>query len=168
MSAGRAGAAGAQVARGMAHLARWNFVHRDLAARNVLLAAGAVWKVADFGLSRAVHRSEGGDYYRSAGGMIPLRWTAVEAMATGRFTVASDVWSFGITMIEAYSFGAQPYGEMDAAAVIELVAAGMRHERPAACPEPVYEVLQTCWAADPDDRPGFNQLAAFLCFLPAK
>jgi len=36
-------------------------VHRDLAARNVLVAAGKVCKISDFGLTRDVHE---GDVYR--------------------------------------------------------------------------------------------------------
>ena len=76
------------------------FVHRDLAARNVLMAAGPVFRVADFGLSRAISAGEGGEYYRSAAGVFPVRWTAPEAMKDARYTYASDVWSFAVTVVE--------------------------------------------------------------------
>lgn len=33
-------------------------VHRDLAARNVLVAAGNVCKITDFGLAREVHEND--------------------------------------------------------------------------------------------------------------
>ena len=63
-----------QVALGMAALSGCGIVHRDLAARNVLLGAGLVAKVADFGLSRDVAVG-GHDYYRdSKGAVLNLRF----------------------------------------------------------------------------------------------
>ena len=62
------------VAKGMDHLTGHHVVHRDLAARNVLLDVRMNVKVADFGLSRSFGDG-GSDYYRSAGGPIPLRWS---------------------------------------------------------------------------------------------
>lgn len=41
-------------------------VHRDLAARNVLLAAGKVCKISDFGLTRDVY--EGDLYFKRSKG----------------------------------------------------------------------------------------------------
>ena len=71
-----------EVASGMKHLATHALVHRDLAARNVLLASGMVCKVADFGLSRSMRADDddddSGDYYRSSGALVPVRWTAPE------------------------------------------------------------------------------------------
>lgn len=67
------------VARGMDHLVSCHFIHRDLAARNVLVNSIFVCRVADFGLSRAVASKEDGEeeqYYRSARGQFPVRWTA--------------------------------------------------------------------------------------------
>ena len=46
------------------------------------------------------------------GGLIPIRWTAPEAITQRTFTTASDVWSYGILMWEVLSYGDRPYWEM--------------------------------------------------------
>jgi tyrosine-protein kinase shark len=42
---------------------------------------------------------------------------APESYNFGTFSHASDVWSFGITLWEMYSYGMQPYGEKRGAEV---------------------------------------------------
>lgn len=32
-----------------------------------------------------------------------------ESLVYGRFTLESDIWSFGVVIWEIYSYGAQPY-----------------------------------------------------------
>lgn len=46
------------------------------------------------------------------GGKWPLKWYAPESYNYGTFSHKSDVWSFGVTIWEMYSFGDIPYGEM--------------------------------------------------------
>ena len=73
-------------------------------------------KISDFGLSRAV--GSGSDYYKaSKGGRWPVKWYAPESVNYGTFSHASDVWSFGITLYEMFTFGEQPYGEKSGADV---------------------------------------------------
>ena len=43
------------------------------------------------------------------GAKFPIKWTAPEAALHGRFTIKSDVWSFGILMTEIVTFGRIPY-----------------------------------------------------------
>jgi serine/threonine protein kinase len=175
----------AEVATGMEHLTSNDFVHRDLAARNVLLSSGAegsmVAKVADFGLCRCSQQSgiadENGEeeqYYRSTRGVFAIRWTPPEAMETLVFTESSDVWSFGITLVEIFQDGVQPYLGLSNPEVMRFVMSGQRHPKPKSCSTVVYNVLMKCWAIESDDlssqhakgiRPTFHELAIELSTL---
>ena len=99
----------AQVAEGMAFLESHDFVHCDLAARNVLVSDNLVVKIADFGLSRVLFE----DIYEAyEGARFPIKWTAPEACLENKFSIKSDVWSFGILLTEITTFGRIPYPEM--------------------------------------------------------
>ena len=62
---------------------------------------------SDFGLSR---RIDADVYMQKSDSKIPVKWYAPEAISIGKFTTKSDVWSFGITLWEMFSYAATPYG----------------------------------------------------------
>ena len=49
------------------------------------------------------------EYEARVGARFPIKWTAPEAANYNRFTIKSDVWSFGILLTEIVTYGRVPY-----------------------------------------------------------
>ncbi len=144
-----------QVAGGMAYLEEQNYIHRDLAARNILVGENLICKVADFGLARVIDE----DIYEAhTGAKFPIKWTAPEAAMYNRFTIKSDVWSFGVVLYEIITYGRFPYPGMTNAQVLEQLQQGYRMPRPMGCPDKLYDIMLDCWREEPANRPTFETL----------
>ncbi|XP_026674758.1 tyrosine-protein kinase transmembrane receptor Ror-like [Ceratina calcarata] len=149
-----------QIAAGMTYLSGQRFVHRDLACRNCLVGFDLVVKIADFGMSRDVYTC---DYYKIGGSrLLPVRWMSPESVMYGRFTLESDVWSFGVVLWEVYSFGKQPYYGHNNEEVVKLIFQGIMLIPPEECPPFVCQLMRECWKTDPKDRIKFPEILESL------
>uniref|UniRef100_A0A3Q2CA66 Tyrosine-protein kinase n=1 Tax=Cyprinodon variegatus TaxID=28743 RepID=A0A3Q2CA66_CYPVA len=167
-----------QICRGMDYLGSRNYIHRDLAARNVLVEKEGSVKIGDFGLTKSLKENDG--YYKvNDDHDSPVFWYALECLTDSKFYLASDVWSFGVTMYEIitycesskspmtrfmYMIG-RTHGQMTILRLVNILKEGKRLPRPESCPEPVYELMRKCWEAAPDKRITFKRLIEELTIL---
>lgn len=152
----------AQVVSGMDYLESRRLIHRDLAARNVLLASREMVKIGDFGLMRWLSQ-ETDHYIMSAHRRIPFAWCAPESLRVGSFSHSSDVWMFGVTLWEMFTYCEEPWFGLTGRQILWRVERdGERLEKPPDCPQEMYSVMRKCWACNPPDRPNFTQLATLI------
>ena len=55
--------------------------------------------IGDFGLARYIAEGES-DWKMDRSGRLPVRYMAPETFITKRFSIATDVWAFGVTLWE--------------------------------------------------------------------
>ncbi|XP_054615510.1 serine/threonine-protein kinase LMTK1 isoform X2 [Dunckerocampus dactyliophorus] len=165
------------IASGLLHLHKNNFIHSDLALRNCLLTSEMSVKIGDYGLSHSLYKE---DYYFTQDQIwVPLRWIAPELIdeVHGNLLVvdqtkSSNIWSLGVTIWELFEYGEQPYRQYSDRQVLtyavkeqQLKLAKPQLQFPIA--ERWYEVMQFCWL-QPELRPSSEEVHLLLTYLCAK
>ncbi|XP_071421731.1 tyrosine-protein kinase JAK1-like [Pithys albifrons albifrons] len=160
-----------QICRGMDYLGSCQYVHRDLAARNVLVESENRVKIGDFGLTKAIETDK--EYYTVKDDRdSPVFWYAPECLLQSKFYIASDVWSFGVTLYELLTYcdsEASPMaeflkmigptqGQMTVARLVRVLQDDKRLPRPPTCPEEVDQLMRKCWIYKHDERTTFHNL----------
>lgn len=146
-----------QIAKGMYYLEENRVVHRNLAARNVLLKNNYTVQISDYGVADLLYPDDKKYFYNE--GKAPIKWMALESILFRRYTHQSDVWSYGVTVWEMMSYGAEPYTSMRPQEVPDLLEKGERLSQPQICTIDVYMVMVKCWMIDENVRPTFKELA---------
>uniref|UniRef100_A0A8C0FSX4 Tyrosine-protein kinase n=1 Tax=Bubo bubo TaxID=30461 RepID=A0A8C0FSX4_BUBBB len=140
-----------QICKGMEYLGTKRYVHRDLATRNILVENENRVKIGDFGLTKVLPQDK--EYYKvKEPGESPIFWYAPESLTESKFSVASDVWSFGVVLYELFTYidksksppaefmrmiGNDKQGQMIVFHLIELLKNNGRLPRPDGCPDEV-------------------------------
>ncbi|KAG5832185.1 hypothetical protein ANANG_G00288420 [Anguilla anguilla] len=152
-----------EIAAGITHLHKHNFLHSDLALRNCFLTSDLTVKVGDYGTGPSRYKD---DYITTeAEPMVPLRWTAPELLSElhggvggvvmEEQTKPGNVWALGVTLWELLESAAQPYSQLSDQEVLTHVIKEqhVRLSKPQLdlpYADRWYEALQFCWL--PQDK----------------
>ncbi|CAF3160924.1 unnamed protein product [Rotaria sp. Silwood2] len=150
-----------QISNAMIYLSENGIIHGDLACRNALVFQSHPYepkknlvKLIDFGLTRddSIPLNVKID--------IPIRYVAPEILRSqGRlnYSQKSEVYSFGVLMWEACSFGEIPYVDInDDEDVCQEKLQGNKLLRPKKCDPNIWKLMNICWNDRSYDRPNFE------------
>ncbi|XP_031629591.1 receptor-type guanylate cyclase gcy-18-like isoform X3 [Contarinia nasturtii] len=152
------------VAKALSYLSEVKYVHRDVACRNCLVNTQRVVKLGDFGMARSTSEN---DYYRfSRKGMLPVRWMAPESLSLGKFTPASDIYSFGVLLYEIITFGSFPFQGMTNTQVLDYVKEGNTLTIPNGIKPALEGLMKACWSLSYIKRPTASEVVDFIGNYP--
>ncbi|XP_050929663.1 LOW QUALITY PROTEIN: serine/threonine-protein kinase LMTK2 [Lates calcarifer] len=163
-----------EIAAGVTHLHKHNFLHSDLALRNCYLTADLTVKVGDYGIGPYRYKE---DYIITEDDVFaPLRWLAPELVGerhggviTMEQTKPSNVWALGVTLWELFENTAQPYPHLSDREVLNHVIKEQqvklfKPQLELPYSDRWYEVLQFCWLS-PDKRATAEEVHRLLIYL---
>ncbi|CAF3698936.1 unnamed protein product [Rotaria sp. Silwood1] len=167
-----------QIIDAMICLADNKIVHGDLACRNVLVfrcnpivPEENLVKLTDFGLTQGSNIfSVAASSSKTTMTIIPVRYAAPELLRTNGdkmfYSEKSDVYSMGVLMWEACSYGTLPFVSLtNDTDVRRCKLRGDQLPRPTICDEDFWSAIVHCWRLEPSERPTFKELRRKIMHL---
>lgn len=141
-----------QTAWGLQHAHDQGLVHQDVKPANVLISQEGVAKVTDFGLARAIEAATGESGVDFVG--MTRAYCSPEQSNREKMTHATDIWSWGICVLECFTVKTVWKRGQDVPEVLTRYLE-QAAERPGLLPMPprLAEVLRRTFQVNPDARP---------------
>ncbi|CUA76983.1 Serine/threonine-protein kinase mos [Rhizoctonia solani] len=148
------------ICAGLAYLHGNDIVHGDLKGANILISQDGTPMLMDFGnaslLDATLQFTQ-----TNTGPSYSLRWTAPEILTgTSPHSAAGDIYSLGMTILEAFTAQIPYAGRHDHSLIVHVVLEKKMPDRPqnvipanSADGNKLWAILTRCWAYDPSDRP---------------
>jgi len=145
-----------QFASGVHAAHRQSVIHQDVKPANVLLTSEGIAKVSDFGLANASHLTgdcsgpESGTPLVSVNGMTAA-YCSPEQSASEPLDHRTDIWSFGVSILEMFTGPARWKFGMAAPHILDTLDTVRQAGYPD-MPDDVKDVLKKCFHTDADGR----------------
>ena len=154
-----------QFAWGLHHSHESGVVHQDVKPRNALIFGGDILKVCDFGIAGIKANFGTGENTRSldsgyqtimvkGGSALTLEYCSPEQYAGREVSRKSDIWSWGLSVLEMFTGGVTWISGTAAQQVLEKY---LEDEEPeqiiVQMPDKLVNLLRSCFESDPALRP---------------
>jgi tRNA A-37 threonylcarbamoyl transferase component Bud32 len=147
------------IAQGLKDLHAHEVIFRDLKPANILLDVEARAKLSDFGLAKIREASINTIIERSQ----DIRWQAPEAVLEDKFSVAADIYSYGLVLWSLIT-NQEPFADLSNAEIKTRLLSGQPPAPTESLPQQYRDLIASCWTKEPAQRPNLttilNQLAA--------
>ncbi|PIK58369.1 hypothetical protein BSL78_04686 [Apostichopus japonicus] len=146
-----------QICNGMLFLSNQGFCHPSLRCESVHVDKKGVCKLYDFTPVELCGIKDG--YNQDS---IAHELVAPEIVKGESHTTRTDVWAFGNLLWELFFYGLDASKMPEDAASKSYVQLIGSREKPIACPDAIYQLMELCWHEDPSSRPIFAAILTEL------
>lgn len=170
-----------QVASALNYLHTQHIVHGNLRAENVVVVEPYKVQVICLGQPKRLTLGPGEDtskdnVLQEEMPLVSARWSAPEVISKGRYSHASDAWSFGVLAWElfaAFSFSENftermlPHHNLPDHEVGASILDRKLLQKPRSCPDWIDIMIHECWTYQPQQRPpAIALLDCLACRVP--
>ncbi|RHZ82421.1 hypothetical protein Glove_109g213 [Diversispora epigaea] len=145
-----------EVVIGLTNIHEMGLMHKDFHSGNIVNQSLALSYITDFGLCKPVTENDPENIY----GVIP--YMAPETLSRGEYTKASDIYSFGMVMLEVLTSYPPYYNIPHDENLVIKICEGLKPEIKCEIPQFLKEIMEKCWNFESLERPTAKELKSQL------
>ncbi|RHZ89165.1 hypothetical protein Glove_18g54 [Diversispora epigaea] len=140
------------IANGLTNIHEMDLMHKNFHSGNIVNLTLTICYITDVGLCKPVAENDLEKIY----GVIP--YMAPETLSKGEYTQASDIYSFGMVMLEVLTSYPPYYNIPHDENLVIKICKGYKPKIKYEIPQFFKEIMENCWNFKPFDRPTAEEL----------
>ncbi|RHZ76506.1 hypothetical protein Glove_196g30 [Diversispora epigaea] len=140
------------IVSGLTNIHEMGLMHKDFHPGNIVNRTLTLSYITDFGLCKPVSENDPKKIY----GIIP--YMAPERLSRGEYTQASDIYSFGMIILEVLTSYPPYYNIPHNENLAMDICKGLKPEIKCEIPQFFKEIMEKCWNFEPFKRPTAKEL----------
>ncbi|RHZ73166.1 hypothetical protein Glove_232g47 [Diversispora epigaea] len=145
-----------EIVVGLTNIHEMGLIHKDFHPGNIVNQSILSCYITDFGLCKPVSENDPEKIY----GVIP--YMAPETLSRGEYTQASDIYSFGMVVLEVLTSYPPYYNVPHNSSLVMEIYKGLKPEIKCEIPQFFKEIMEKCWDSEPLNRPTAKELKSQL------